>query len=199
MCDRNGFRRFRLLPVLAVIALAIGVSASTPGPVAQAQQPCTETRGIIQALLPSPYLGVGPDGLDDWGGTVYAAFGGETLIGIMSGGGGGAWQRGARGERYTVYLCNVDTPGALEFPPACPDSITYEVPTSVFGFSPGKTGLGYYTGNTARIISGTGRFLGASGNLNTAGPYILWPDSSSRFGVDARWNAEFSGRICGIR
>jgi len=48
-------------------------------------------------------------------------------------------------------------------------------------------------------ISGTGKFLGASGNLNVAGPFILWPDSTSPFTVRGRWNGEVNGNIWGAR
>ena len=166
-------------------------------PQATAQQPCTEIRGIAQATLPSSYP-LAPD-TDVWGGPVYFTLGGESLVGGMSGNDGGDSQHGARGGRYQGYLCSTELPGALGLPPACQDSFTYEVANSVFGFVPGKVGLGDYKGNTAKITSGTGRFQGASGNLNVAGPYILWNDSTSPFGVSGRWNGEFSGKICGIR
>jgi hypothetical protein len=183
---------------ITLIASTVVVAFLMPILSAQEQQGCTEIRGVIQGILPSPYP-IAPDGIDVWGGSVYASLGGEPLIGIMSGNDGGESQHGGRGGHYKVYLCGPDTPGALQYPPACPDSFTYEVPNSVFGFAPGKVGLGDYKGNTAKIVSGTGRFLGATGNLNIAGPYILWADSGSVFGVDGRWNGEFSGRICGVK
>lgn len=192
-------KRITGLALMFVCAIAVApFILPTLGSQAQAQERCTEIRGIIQGILPSPFP-IAPDGINVWGGLVYASLGGEPLIGIMSGNDGSGSQHGARGGHYTVYLCSPDTPGALDYPPACPDSFTYEIANSVFGFAPGKVGLGDYNGNTAKIISGTGRFLGASGNLNAAGPYILWPDSNSIFGVDARWNGEFGGKICSIQ
>lgn len=181
-----------------VLALAAGAFLLLAlSPQARAQQSCTDIRGIIQATLPSSYP-LAPE-TDVWGGPIYFTLGGEFLVGGASGNDGGESQHGARGGRYQGYLCSPDLPGALGFPPPCQDSFTYEVANSVFGFVPGKVGLGDYKGNTAKIISGTGRFQGASGNLNVAGPYILWNDSTSPFGVSGRWNGEFSGKICGIR
>ncbi|MFN7998251.1 MAG: hypothetical protein U0Q18_31810 [Bryobacteraceae bacterium] len=181
----------------AVLAFAF-VLLTVPGSRAEANG-CKELRGITQAILPSPYP-LASDGSDVWGGTVYVSLGGEYLIGIMAGNDGGKSQHGAKGGRYQVYLCNPAMRGALDYPPACPDSIIYEVPNSVFGFAPGKGGLGEYKGNTAQITSGTGRFAGASGNLNFSGPYILWPDSSSPFfGIYGRFNGEYSGSVCGVQ
>lgn len=181
--------------------LALGAGAFlllALGPQAKAQQNCTKIRGIIQATAPSSYP-LAPD-TDVWGGSVYATLGGEFLVGGMSGNDGGEFQHGGRGGQYQVYLCSTDLlPDALVLPPACSDSFTYEVATSVFGFAPGKVGLGDYKGNTARIISGSGRFLGASGNLNVAGPFIVYSDSTSPWGISGRWNGEFSGEICGVR
>jgi hypothetical protein len=48
------------------------------------------------------------------------------------------------------------------------------------------------------ICRGTGKFAGASGNLNVSGPYILWL-SDSIFGVDGRFNGVFSGSVCGVQ
>lgn len=185
--------------VIALLALAAGsVLLFVLGPQAGAQQTCREIRGIIQATLPSSYQLM--PATDIWGGPVFATLGGESLVGGMSGNDGGEFRHGGRGGQYQVYLCAADLfPGSLLLPPACPDSFTYEVATSVFGFAPGKVGLGDYKGNTAKVISGTGRFLGASGTLNIAGPYILWNDNNSPFGVSGRWNGEFSGKICGVQ
>lgn len=166
------------------------------GPEAQAQQACAEFRGVVQATLPTSYPILDTD---VWGGPVYASLGGDILIGGMSGNDGDASQHGARGGRYRLDLCPPPVPGLPIFPLSCADSFTYEVTNAVFGFAPGKAGLGDYKGNSAKIVSGTGKFLGASGNLNVAGPYILWPDSSSPFTVRGRWNGELSGSVCGVR
>lgn len=169
-----------------------------PGPQASAQQNCTEIRALLQLTLPSSYM-LAP-ATDVWGGPAFATLGGEPLVGGISGNDGEGFRHGARGGQYQVYLCSTNLyPKALELPPACQDSFTYEVPTSVFGSIPGKAGLGKYQGNTAKIISGTGKFADASGNLNVAGPYIVWEDSNSLFGVSGRGNLELSGKICGVQ
>jgi hypothetical protein len=165
-------------------------------PQAHAQQACTEFRGIVQAELPTSYPILGTD---VWGGPIYTSLGGDILIGGISGNDGDPSQHGGRGGRYRVDLCPPPAPGLPIFPLSCGDSFTYEVANSVFGFAPGKAGLGDYKCNTAKIVSGTGRFLGASGNLNVVGPFILWPDSTSPFTVRGRWNGEVNGNICSAR
>jgi hypothetical protein len=121
-------------------------------PPAQAQQGCMAFRGIIQATLPTSY----PIAVTDvWGGPVYASLGGEILIGGISGNDGKeGTQHGARGGLYRVDLCPAPASGPPIFPLSCPDSFIYQVPNSVFGFAPGKAGLGNYKGNTAEIVGG---------------------------------------------
>ncbi len=180
-----------LVCALGVIALLLLPMVA----LAQAQQTCTEIRGVVQATLPTSYP-LRPD-TDVWGGPVFATFGGEMLVGGISGNDGGEFRHGGKGGEYQVYLCPTNLlPSNTTLPPACSDSFTYDVATSVFGFVPGKVGLGNYKGNTAKIVSGTGRFTGASGMLNVAGPYILFDDATSSWGISGRWNGEFSGQIC---
>jgi len=191
-------KRKSVVALTLLLALAAGAFLLLVlSPQARAQQSCTEIRGIIQDTLPSSYELV--PATDVWGGPVFATLGGEVLVGGTSGNDGSDSQHGGRGGLYQVYLCSPSLPGASVLPPACQDSFTYEVANSVFGFVPGKVGLGAYKGNTAKVISGSGRFLGASGNLNVAGPYILWDDPASKFEVSGRWNGEFSGKICGVQ
>ena len=99
-------------------------------------------------------------------------------------------------ERTTLWEPRCCAPGD---PPVCTDTLTFEVPNSVFPSPPGMIGLGRYNGNTARIVGGTGRFESASGNLNFTGTFIVWPDQSSPIGVFGRTNAELSGNICGVQ
>ena len=191
-------KRKSIVALTFVFSLAAGAFLlPTIGPEAQAQQNCPEIRGVIQGILPTSYP-LAPL-TDVWGGTIHVTIGGEFLIGGLSGNDGGETQHGARGGRYQAYLCNPTLSDVLLYPPKCNDSITWEVANAVFGFVPGKVGLGAYKGNSAKLVSGTGRFLGASGNLNVAGPYILWADPKSPWGIYGRWNGELSGNICGVQ
>ena len=55
---------------------------------------------------------------------------------------------------------------------------------------------GDYKG-AAKIVQGTGRFENASGNLDWAGPFIVWsPDGENFYG---RFNPDIRGNICGVQ
>ena len=64
------------------------------------------------------------------------------------------------------------------------------------GAEPGTSSQGIAT-----IVSGTGRFENSSGNMVFGGPYLLWliDPQNPASGVDGRWNAEISGKVCGVR
>lgn len=184
-------KRKSIVALTFVFALAAGAFLlPTLGTPAQAQPGCLEFRGIVHGVLPTPY----PLALTDtWGGDVYASLGGEIIHGVLSGNDGVTLGHGpivGQGRGGSYKIC-------IQYP-ACTDSFTYEVPTAVFNFSPGKVGLGEYRGNTAKIAGGTVRFSSASGNLNIAGPFIVWPDSTSSIGLSGRWSGEYSGSICGV-
>ncbi len=164
----------------------------------QAQSGCTPFQAIVQASLPTS-TPIGP-GFQTWGGPIFALLGGEPLLGALSGNDGEEvfkQHMGAgRGGAYTICFGDID---GCRTDSSNMDTITYEVPHAVFPFGPGKIGVAYYLGNTAKIVGGTNRFLGVSGNLNVSGPAITWPDLASPFGVSGRWNVEISGKICGIQ
>jgi hypothetical protein len=172
-----------------MVALAVG-TLLWPGSAAQAQSGCKDFQALVQAWLPTS-TPLAPT--DTWGGPLFGFLGGELLPGVLSGNDGNETFRqhmgAGRGGAYTVCVGY----------PTCTDSFTYEVPNAVFPIPPGKGGIVPYFGNTAKIVSGTGRFQAASGNLNVSGPAIVWPDSSSPFGVSGRWNPAISGRVCGVQ
>ncbi len=179
-----------------IFALAVGALLwPNLGSPARADRGCVAFQAIVQATLPTstPLAAT-----DIWGGPLYGSLGGELLLGILSGNDGSATGHGkigqGRGGAYTVGTgC---APGPLY---VCTDSFTYEVSNAVWPAPPGKIGFGHYIGNTATIVSGTGRFQNASGNLNISGPFIAWEDSNSPLGVYGRWNSEISGTVCGIQ
>jgi hypothetical protein len=171
--------------VFAVAVVAFLLPAL--GPRAQAQQACTEFRAIGQATLPTPHPLLPTD---TWGGDVYGNLGGEFLSGIFSGNDGDTSEHGMTG---------MGTNGSYTFVFGT-DSFTMEVGHAAWPSAPGKVGFLDYRGQ-AKIVegSGTGRFQYASGNLQWAGPAIVWPDQSSPFGVQGRFNAEIRGNICGVQ
>ena len=185
--------------ITVVLGLIVAVAISPlSGPnigSARAEPRCKSFQAIAHLSLPTstPLAAT-----HNWGGPLYGSLEGEVLLGILSGNDGDVTWRGAigqgRGGSYTIgFGC---APGD---PYVCTDTLTFEVPNSVFPSPPGMTGLGRYNGNTARIVGGTGRFESASGNLNVTGTFMVWPDESSPIGVFGRFNAELSGNICGVQ
>ncbi len=176
---------FGLITLLAVVGATLLVSP--PRPQAQAQGGCTPFQALVQGSLPSPSPLV--DG-DTWGGEIYASLGGEFLAGILSGK-EEATRHGTVGMgRGTTYKVCFDLVGD------CTDSFTYEAQNAVWPVQPGKVGVGYYQANSAKIVQGTGRFQYAWGNLDVAGPFIVWrPEGGRPLG---RWNADITGHVCGV-
>jgi len=123
-----------------VVALAIGMPF-WPNLKAHAESGCVSFQAISQATLPSS-TPLTPT--DVWGGPLYGMLGSEVFLAVTSGSDGQDSWHGAigqgRGGTYTICIGY----------PACTDSLTYEVPTSVFPMPPGKGGLGRYNGNTAK-------------------------------------------------
>jgi hypothetical protein len=69
----------------------------------------------------------------------------------------------------------------------------------VYRMPPDQSGLGHYQG-IAKVVTGTGRFQSAFGNVIFGGPYALWHTApgAPNSGLDGRWNVELSGRVCGV-
>ena len=176
-----------IFALIFIFAIAVaGFLMPAVGLRAQAQGGCTPFEAIVQGIYPSPLPLVSAD--DSWGGPIYASLGGEFLAGNMSGKeeGSGHGTTG-KGTGTTYKVCFGD----------CTHSFTYEAVNAVWPVQPGKVGMGYYQANSAKIVQGTGRFQYASGNLNVAGPFIVWtPDNGTTW--LGRWNAEIKGHICGV-
>jgi hypothetical protein len=186
-------KRKSTIALTFVVALAFAaVLLPVPGLQAQAQHGCKAFHGIVQGSLPSSNQ-FAP--ADTWGGPVYASLAGESLSGGLSGNDGTQSGQGTvsvfRNGEYKVCF---GTSGAWLGGQG--DCFTYEVPHAVVIW-PAANWLGSYKA-TANIVKGTNRFASASGHLEIAGPFILWTDAGSPFGVSGRWNAELSGSICGV-
>lgn len=185
-----------------IVALAVGgLLLPTLGSQANAGSNCKSFAALGHAVLTSST----PLALTDtWGGPIFIMLQDQFLglTSVLSGNDGEEiWRQhmgAGKGGSYTVGVnCSAPSaPGGLYF---CPDTFTYEVPKAVFPSPPGQAGIMFYMGNTAKIVGGTGKFYGASGNLNVRGPAIAWVDPASSIGFSGRWSPEISGNICGIQ
>jgi hypothetical protein len=190
-------RRKIIITLTFVFAAAFtAVFLPVPGSQAQTQRGCKMLYGIVQGSLPTPNQ-FAPT--DTWGGPVYASLAGESLFGGISGNDGTQLGQGAVSVlKDGVYkICFSASGAAWGGPNDCLDSFTYEVPHAVVIW-PAANWLGSYKA-TANIVNGTNRFASASGHLDVVGPFVLWTDPKSPFGVSGRWNGEFSGNICGVQ
>jgi hypothetical protein len=142
----------------------------------QAQSPCAPFKAIMQwAAGPDPYHG-----------PAYAVFDGQALI-----------DEDANWLEFATETCSAGTCSGrggkllLEFGNG--DSLTLTVQHGTY--TPAYTafpGFGVWH-SILRIIDGTGRFLGASGALAGAGPWVIWIDAT---GFHGRFNGEFEGNVC---
>ena len=153
---------------------------------AQAQQTCLDFHGIMQSRFDNTF---------GWVGTLYGVLGQERVTGVLVGADPGtSSQTGVVGHDKGVVVTweYTGVNGTI-------GRITTEQ-HGVYPMPPGKAGLGYYQG-IATIVSGTGRFENSSGNMVFGGPYLLWliDPQNPASGVDGRWNAEISGKVCGVR
>jgi len=55
-----------------------------------------------------------------------------------------------------------------------------------------------YIGYGVKIVKGSGKFAGASGNPEVRGPAVAWPDDNP-IEWAGRWTAQISGAICGMQ
>jgi|ERR1035438_8365452 hypothetical protein len=184
-----------ILTIVFAFAFA-AVLLPVPGSQAQTQRGCKVLYGIVQGSLPTPNQFASTD---TWGGPVYASLAGEFLSGGMSGNDGTQLGQGAVSIlKDGVYkICFGASGAAWGGPNDCLDSFTYEVPHALVVW-PVANWLGSYKA-AVNIVKGTNRFASASGHLDVAGPFVLWTDTKSPFGVSGRWNGEFTGSVCGVQ
>ena len=182
------------------VALAAGVLL-LPVPSSYAQmrqakmrQSCKPFHAVLQEALPTLNQF---EATDTWGGTLYGTLDGEFLQGGMSGNDGTQYGDDAvsifKGGRYKVCFAAGSVWGGAG---DCANSFTIEAQAVVIW--PAANSLGSYKAH-AKIVEGTGRFASARGYLSVWGPFILWPDVNSPFGVYGRWNGEISGNTCGVQ
>jgi len=185
---------FTFVLAFAFAAIFLPVAGSQ----VQAQQnwqSCKAFHALVQGNLPTTNQ-FAPT--DTWGGPIFVNLDGEFRQGGLSGNDGTEYPHGPvsifKGGEYKLCLTSA---AAWCGPNDCTDSFTYKVPKAVVIWPAGKF-LGSYKA-TANVVKGTSRFASASGPLEIAGPFSLWTDANSPFGVSGRWNGEFNGRICGVQ
>ena len=175
---------------LALAAIFLPVAGST----VQANDRCQAFHMFVQGTLPTPNQ-FAPT--DTWGGPIFGNLGTGFLQGGISGNDGTEYPHGSysifKDGFYKACLTPASTWGG---PNDCLDSVTYKA--QAFVIWPAGDSLGSYKA-TAKIVKGTGRFASASGHLEIEGPFIVWPDTNSPFGVSGRWDAQFNGRLCGVQ
>jgi hypothetical protein len=189
-------RRVSVVALTFVFVLAFAlVLPIVPGSEVQANQKCKVFHGFEQGSLPTPNQ-FAPT--DTWGGPVFVNLDGAFLQGGLSGNDGTEYPRGPgsifKGGEYKLCLTSAPAWGGTN---DCSDSFTYKVPQAVVIWPAGNF-LGSYKA-IANVVKGTNRFASASGQLEIEGPFILWTDPNSPFGVSGRWNGEISGLICGVQ
>jgi len=181
---------FAFVLSLAVAVIFLPVAGST----VQARDRCQAFHAIVQGVLPTPNSFADSD---TWGGTIFGNLGTEFRQGGMSGNDGTEYPHGPisifKDGLYKVCLTSAAAWGGAT---DCQDSFSYK-PQAVVIWPAGES-LGSYKA-TAKIVKGTGRFAPASGHLEIEGPFIVWPDANSVFGVSGRWNADVNGKICGVQ
>ncbi len=181
------------LTFLFTLAFAL-VLLIVPGSQAKVRD-CKAFHAFVQGSLPSSNQ-FAPT--DTWGGPIFVNLDGEFLQGGMSGNDGTEYPHGwysiFKDGQYKVCLTSAASWGG---PKDCSDSFTYKVPEAFVIWPAGKS-LGSYKA-TGNIVNGTNRFASATGQLEIAGPFILWTDPNSPFGVSGRWNSDFSGKVCGVQ
>ncbi len=188
-------KRKSAIPLTFTFTLAIAVVlVVVPGLRGQSPQNCKTIQGFVQGLLPTANQFATTD---TWGGPVVLNFGSEFMQGGLSGNDGTEYPHGSvsifKGGQYKLCLTSAAAWGG---PNDCVDSFTYKAQAVVIW--PAGESFGSYRA-TANILKGTHRFTSATGSLEIAGPFLVWTDPNSAFGVSGRWNGEFNGRICGVQ
>lgn len=175
---------------LAIALIFLPVAGST----VQAHDNCRSYHGIVQGILPTPNPFADTD---TWGGTVYSNLGTEFHQGGMSGNDGTEYPHGPisifKDGLYKVCLTSAAAWGGAS---DCQHSFSYKTQAVVIW--PAGESLGSYKAS-AKLVKGTGKFATASGYLEIEGPFIVWPDTNSAFGVSGRWDANVNGKICGVQ
>lgn len=154
-----------------MLCIATAFAAASAAPMIQAQD-FVAVRGLGQAMLPAVvHLNVN----DTWGGTIYLTLEGkEMLVGVFSGQDGLVTWHGPEGLNGNgkggsmTFAFNPQPGGTYK------DTFTTFVANGSFPSPKGQLGFGNYQGHH-RIVSGTGRFANASGNLLVTGSFVWFP------------------------
>lgn len=173
-------KSFLILALAAGCQLAIG-------------QDCVGVRGLAQAMLPTDKP---LHDIDGWGGPVYLTLDtGEVLVGVFSGQDGDAtWHAHVgvgKGGSYTFAFNGRG--GGLYL-----DTFTTSVTNATYPIPNGHNEVGVYQGSH-KIVSGTGRFINASGTILVRGTWMVaWPLADLGITPFGFWNPDITGTICNV-
>lgn len=142
----------------------------------QAQSACAPFKAIMQwAAGPDPFHG-----------PAYAVFDGQALI-----------DQDANWLEFATESCNAGTcrsrGGKLLLDFGNGDTLKLAIQHGTYTPAYTNPPLFGIWHTVFTIIEGTGRFLGASGALAGAGPWVTWIDGT---GFHGRFNGEFEGNVC---
>ena len=173
-----------LLFACTLAAVAIFVSASSER--AQADPGSLSFHALSQEqLLVAEFL-LRPN--DDWGGPIQAYLGDELLQGKISGTDGDV--------RWHSHV-GMGKDGSSYFDFGNGNTFTTIATQGTFPNPPGQFPVGGSYQGAHKIVSGTGRFANASGNLFMKGPYIVWGLQDPL--PQGRFNSEITGNISGVK
>ena len=173
-----------LIFVCTLAALAVFVPAASER--AQAEPGSLSFHALSQQQLFVPEFLLRPS--DNWGGPIQAYLGNELLQGKASGNDGTVtWHpHSGMGKNGSTY-----------FDFGNGNTFTTIATQGTFPNPPGQFPVGGSYQGAHKIVSGTGRFEHASGNLFMKGPYIVWGLENPL--PQGRFNAEITGNISGVK
>ena len=185
--------------LLTALAVALLIANA---PVAVAQNNCQPFKALMQArIVMDPETSLPPDlaahsSEFGWGGEVYSTVGNDgTFLGGWFYGKDDAASQSIYGRRNGrgnngLYMFEFGTHGGGGW--AITDSFDIQLGEAVWTIEPGGAYAGSYKAS-GKMINGTGRFLGATGNFTLHGEFGAWGGDTL---IASAWNPVLEGKFC---